>query len=228
MINNKKISLIIPCKNEENVIGKTIRNIPKYIDEIIVVDNNSSDRTAEVAQQEGAIVIKEIRQTNGIGYGYAHQTGIQRATGHYIAALDGDGTYPAFELEDIVNKMEAENIDFISCNRLPLAIPYAISKTRELGVRILNMEVKVLYGKPMKDILSGMWCFKSSIKDKLNLKEGGWDLSPEIKLNALLNPEIKFQEYHIVHFVRNKEPSKQQIWKTGYDHARYIFTRRFK
>jgi len=94
MINKKKISLIIPCKNEAKIIASTIKNVPKYIDEVVVVDNGSTDTTAKVARDAGARVIKEPKKMNGIGYGYAHITGIKNATGDYIFGMDGDDTYP--------------------------------------------------------------------------------------------------------------------------------------
>ena len=227
MIKNKKISVVIPCKNEEKGIAAVIKNIPPYIDEIIVVDNGSTDRTGEVAKKAGARVIKEPRKMNGVGYGYAHITGIKNAKGDYVAALDGDDTYPAYQIKEIVEKMETEGIDFVSCNRLPLKNPKVISKTRQLGIFILNLEVLFLYGTRVKDILTGMWVMKKDVYNKLNLRMGDWNLSPEIKISAIFNKDVKFTEYHIDHFVRENEPSKQAIWKTGINHAFYILKRRF-
>ncbi len=227
MLNNKKITLIIPCKNEEKIIGGTIQNVPNYVDEIIVVDNGSTDNSAKVAREAGAKVISENRKLNGIGYGYAHITGIENATGDYIFAMDADDTYPSYEIENIFNYMEIENYDVVSCNRLPLKNSAAISKTRRLGIYMLNLEVFMLYGYPIKDILTGMWGIKRSALPKINLRMGDWNLSPEIKVAAITNKAVNFSEYHIDHFVREKEPSKQAIWKTGTAHLLYILKRRF-
>ena len=68
-----------------------------------------------------------------------------------------------------------------------------------------------------------MWVMNKHAKKQLKLKSGGWDLSPEIKIKALYMPKIKFAEHHIHHFERAKEPSKQQIFKTGWGHLMYIF-----
>ncbi len=227
MIKTKKISVVIPCKNEEKIIYSVVKSMPKYIDEVIVVNNGSTDNTAKEAERAGARVLTENRKLNGIGYGFAHLTGIKHATGDYIVALDGDNTYPADEIENIINKMLFEKLDFVSCNRLPLKNPKAISKTRRLGIYILNIETMFLYGRYINDILTGMWVMKKSAAKKLNLKMGDWNLSPEIKISAIVNPKIKFSEYHIDHFVREKEPSKQAIWNTGFNHLMYILKRRF-
>lgn len=227
MINNKKISLVIPCKNEEKIIYKTVKSVPAYVDEIIVVDNGSKDNSIAEATRAGAKVFSEPRKMNGIGYGYAHITGIENATGDYIFGADADDTYPAYEIANIVKYMEQANLDVVSCNRLPLKNPKAISKTRRLGIYILNLEVFFLYGYPIKDTLTGMWGIRRTALSKLNLRMGDWNLSPEVKISAIMNKNIKFSEYHIDHFVREKEPSKQAIWKTGMAHLIYIAQRRF-
>lgn len=226
MINGKTITIVIPCKNEASIIAGFIKRVPKYVDEILIVDNNSTDDTARIAQKAGAHVVKELRSIHGIGYGFAHQLGIQRATGDYIVAMDGDDTYPVKRLATIIKKMEKNHIDFMSCNRLPLQNIHAISKTRQLGIRILNALVWLFYRYPVKDILSGMWVSKRLTLLDLHAISGDWNYSPEIKLNAIASKTVVFDEYHIDHFARSKEPSKQHIWKTGFSHMRFIIAKR--
>jgi len=227
MVKGKKISLIIPCRNEEKGITKLVKSMPKWIDEVIVVDNNSSDKTAQVAKKAGAVVVKEKKVDHqGIGYGYAHMAGYKKATGDFIATIDGDDTYPAKDIKGIVKRMVERHIDFVNCNRHPLLDKDAISFTRRLGTWVLNTETWLLYGYPTRDILSGMFIFKKEVKNKLNVKQGGWNLSPEIKLNAISNPEIKYAECHINHFDR-EGVSHNQIWRTGFMHLFYILNKRF-
>lgn len=221
------ISVIIPAKNEEKTIANTIRRLPQAVTEVIVVNNNSSDNTARVAQDTGTIVLFEPRAANGIGYGYAHLLGLSAATSDFICGMDGDDTYPAEEIPKIVELMQKRNFGFVSCARLPLKSKNAISKTRQLGIKILNLEILLLYGKKVSDILSGMWILRRDVLPKLNLTEGGWNFSPEIKLAALNHPEVNFAEYHIDHFERDGGASKQKIWATGLKHLVYILKRRF-
>jgi glycosyltransferase involved in cell wall biosynthesis len=226
MIRGKSISLVIPCRNEEQAISALLKRVPKYVDEVIVVDNNSSDKTRQVARSHGAKVLKETRQVNGIGYGFAHQRGMAEASGDFVITMDGDNTYPLTEIRSVILNMEKNQLDFISCNRFPLKNSEVISKVRQFGVKILNTQVNVLYNYPIQDILSGMWAVRSAAIEKLNLKQGGWNFSPEIKLAALIHPDIKFSEFHIHHHYRDNGESKQKIWLTGFDHLLYILLRR--
>ncbi|CAN5130818.1 N/A [soil metagenome] len=227
MIYGKTISIIIPCKNEEAALYSMLKSVPAYVDEIIVVDNGSSDNTATVAKQAGAMVIREKRHIDGVGYGYAHQSGMKKATSDIIVALDGDETYPMEAIKEVVKYMSKSKADFVSCARFPLAHPEAISSIRQLGVQILNLQVSLLYGYQIKDILSGMWAMRRECIPLLNATNGEWNFSPEIKLSALTNPNIHFSEYHIAHKVRLNGFSKQNIWKTGLKHLIYILQRRF-
>jgi glycosyltransferase involved in cell wall biosynthesis len=223
MIQGKTITLVIPCKNEASSLATLLQKIPSYIDEVLVVDNNSTDNTRDIALKLGVQVIKELRKdSKGIGYGYAHQTGIKNAKGDIIVTMDGDGTYPVRQIKTIVSYFIKNEFDFISCSRFPLLQKHAVSWIRKLGVIILNSEVSVLINYPIKDILSGMWIVSKKTAQKLNPTEGGWNLSPEIKLKAITNKEIKFTEYHIDHNYRENGASKQQIWITGFDHLLYI------
>ena len=222
MINNKTISVIIPCKNEQAAIYSMLQKVPDYVDEVIVVDNNSRDNTAIVAREHGAKVFIEKRHVEGVGYGYAHMTGMKHATGDIIVALDGDDTYPIKAIKEVVKYMEKSNSDFVSCARFPLAEQDAISPIRQLGIRVLNLEVSLLYGYQIKDILTGMWVMRRKCATQLKLSCGEWNFSPEIKLAAIAHPDIHFSEYHIAHAIRLNGVSKQQIWKTGFNHLFYI------
>ena len=226
MIKGKTISLVIPCKNEQNALKALLSQIPKYIDEIVVIDNNSSDQTPQIARKYGARVFIEKNHVNGIGYGYAHQKGLMKAKGDIIVTMDGDNTYPVKPVKKIVNYLIENDLNFVSCNRFPLKNKQAISLIRKLGVSILNLEASLFYNYRIKDILSGMWVLKRKIVPLLKLKEGGWDLSPEIKLVAIIHPQIFFGEFHIDHTYRYNGESKQQIWKTGFSHLMYILKRR--
>jgi len=71
-----------------------------------------------------------------------------------------------------------------------------------------------------------MWCLNRRAYQALRVHEGGWDLSPEIKLAALRAPEVVFGQYHVDHYHRNNGASKQSLWQTGFNHSRYILRRR--
>ena len=226
-----KISLILPCRNEGAHLAEVIRSIPENIDEIIVVSNRSNDNTVEVGNQIAkenpkVIVIEDNRTLDGIGYGYAHISGIETATGDFIMGGDGDATYPFEEADTIIRFMNEHNLDFVSCNRYPVPAGVEIPLKLRIGVKLLNLEIRLLYGIKIKDALSGMWIFRQSVKKELGLTMGDWNLSPQIKLNAATNPKIKFAEYAICQRRRQGE-TKQNYFKTGFSHAFWILKNRF-
>lgn len=113
-----KISVIIPAYNEEHSIAKVIDDIPKdKVSEIIVVDNNSTDNTKEVAQKAGATVLFEEEKGYGAaclkGIDYLHETNVD-----IVVFVDGDySDYPE-ELINLVNPIETENYDFVVGSRV--------------------------------------------------------------------------------------------------------------
>ncbi|MEJ2740150.1 MAG: glycosyltransferase family 2 protein, partial [Dehalococcoidia bacterium] len=119
--NKKKISVVIPALNEETAIEQTIKGVPEselnkmgYDVEILIVDNGSTDRTAEISINAGARVIYEPRR----GYGRAYRTGFEHATGDIIATADADLTYPVEDIPQFVKILNDEELDFITTNRL--------------------------------------------------------------------------------------------------------------
>jgi glycosyltransferase involved in cell wall biosynthesis len=226
MYRNKRITVCLPCRNESNHLKEVIAKVPKFVDEIIVISNKSTDNTMKIAKSLGVKAYEDNRVIGNIGYGFAHMTGIEKATGDLIVGEDGDGTYPIEELDKVIDHLLDNNLDFISCNRYPLQEGIKIPFKLRLGVWLLNTEIRVLYGKKINDILSGMWVFKKDIKEQLGLTMGDWNLSPQIKLNAVTNSNIAFAEYSIAQYQRMGE-SKQNYFQTGLSHALWIAKNRF-
>ena len=223
MIRNLPITLVMPCRNEAEALKAVLEELPKEIDEVIVVDNNSNDRTKYIARKFGARIFSETRkEKNGIGYGFAIKKGVFEAKGNIIVCMDGDGSYPVREITNIVNYLLTKDLDFISCNRLPFKEPKRMSSIRTFGVKALNIFTWFIYGHKIKDSLSGMWVFKRHVLNNLNLLEGGWNLSLEIKLKAILQPNLKFAEHQISYQDRIFGLSKQNLFRTGIEHILFL------
>ncbi len=226
MYRDLRISVCLPCRNEAKSLKHVLSQVPKFVDEVIVISNRSTDNTVEAASKLGVVALKDDRAIGGIGYGFAHITGIQNATGDIIVGADGDATYPLEDLPAVIDHMIDKNLDFVSCNRYPLRDGTEIPFKLKFGVWLLNTEVRLLYGHKIQDILSGMWVFKKAVRDELNVTAGDWNLSPQIKISAATNPRIAFGEYNIVQHKRLGE-SHQNYFKTGLNHATWIFKNRF-
>jgi glycosyltransferase involved in cell wall biosynthesis len=226
MYKKRRVSLCLPCRNESGHLKEVVARVPKFVDEIIVISNKSTDDTVKVAKKLGVKVYEDNRVIDGIGYGFAHMTGIKKATGDIIVGADGDATYPIENLATILDFFFEEKIDFLSCNRYPLQDGTEIPFKQRFGVQLLNTEVQMLYGHRINDILSGMWVFKKDVRDDLKLTMGDWNLSPQIKLNAMRHPKIVFSEYSIAQHSR-LGVSHQHYFKTGFSHATWILKNRF-
>src|SRR5215831_1123148 len=162
MYKDLRITVVIPCLNEEQGIEKVLRRIPPFVDETIVVDNGSTDRTAEVAASFGAFVIREDVR----GYGRAYKKGFAGATGDIIVTLDGDHSYPPDAISYLLEAFLHLEVDFLNTSRFPVRDRRAMSFLNKLGNRILSLAMSLLYFRRVRDSQSGMWVIRRSILER--------------------------------------------------------------
>lgn len=222
MVRGLRISVVIPCYNEASGIRSVLEGIPDYVDEVIVVDNNSTDGTGDLARSLGARVVAEPRQ----GYGAAYQAGLPAATGDVVATLDGDGTYPSVEIRRLVELLEDRQLDFISAARFPLSDPRAMSRLNRFGNQVLTLVTRLLYGWEIRDSQSGMWVFRRSVLPRLRLTSPGMAFSEEIKIEALSHPEVRFAEFPIPYSQRIGQV-KLRRWRDGWENLSFLVRKRF-
>ena len=215
-----KLSLVIPCYNEQDGVREVIGRCPADVDEIVVVDNNCTDRTAAVARSLGAGVVSETRP----GYGAAYQAGLSAARGDIVVTLDGDGTYPPEAIPQLVDALVERQLDFLSACRFPLADKQAMSPTNRFGNWVLTATAMMLFFQPIRDSQSGMWVFRRSILDRLRVTSDGMPFSQEIKLEAILRG-FRFGEAHIAYGARIGEV-KLQKWRDGWLNLSFLFRKR--
>jgi len=218
-----KVSLIIPCYNEEQGIKKVLKSIPQGIHEIIVVDNNSTDKTSQFAREERAEVVFERRK----GYGRALRTGFEKATGDIIVTLDGDTQYPAHMILVVVDHLMRNNLDFISCSRFPLQTRHSLTSLRILGNKLLTFLINFLFRLRLKDSQSGMWVFRKKILDHITFESEGWTFSEEIKIKAAKYSRFSFAEFPIPYYPRLGK-SNLSLIKTGLADIWFLFILRVK
>jgi len=216
------VSVVIPCYNEEDGIGVTLADMPDIVDEVIVVDNNCTDRTAEIATAMGAKVVCEPKP----GYGAAYKAGFLAAMGDIIVTMDGDGTYPRAFIPVLLDVLIDEELDFISCDRTGHKAEEANSRLRVLGNFILNLAVFALYFVWLKDSQSGMWVFRRSILPQLELTSDGMSFSEELKIEVFTRKNLKACELPIYYKARIGK-SKLNLWRDGFANLFFLFKKRF-
>ena len=222
MYKRQKITVIIPCLNEEQGIEKILRSMPEFVDETIVVDNNSTDRTSDVATALGARVIREDVR----GYGRSYKRGFSYATGDIIVTLDGDHSYPVDALSYLLEAFFHLGVDFLNASRFPVRDPHAMSLKHKFGNLALSLAMSALFFRWVRDSQSGMWVFRRSILKEMSLESGGMTFSEEIKIEALRSPRVRFGEISILYSSRLGE-KKLNPWRDGFHNLAFLLKKRF-
>jgi glycosyltransferase involved in cell wall biosynthesis len=223
MYKNRRITAVIPCLNEEAGLQRVLNELPSFVDEVIVVDNNSTDGTATVARSMGAIVVHELNR----GYGRAYKKGFSFATGDIIVTLDGDHSYPVDALSYLLEAFFHCQVGFLSASRFPTLVRDSMSLKHRIGNRVLSLVLSVLFFRWVNDSQSGMWVFRRDALNKMKLTSDGMAFSEEIKIEAILNDDIGFREMFINYSQRIGE-IKLQPWRDGMRNILFLFIKRFQ
>ena len=223
MYRDLTITVIIPCLDEEQGIDEVLGRMPDYVDEVIVVDNGSTDRSAAVARSRGAKVIREDVR----GYGRAYKKGFADSTGDVIVTLDGDHSYPVDAISYLLEAFNHLSVDFLNASRFPVRDRRAMSLKHKIGNLILSLTMSVLFFRWVRDSQSGMWVFRRSILEDIRLDSDGMAFSEEIKVEALKSPTIRFAEMPVMYTSRLGE-IKLQPWRDGITNLLFLFKKRLQ
>ncbi|MCB4790689.1 MAG: glycosyltransferase family 2 protein [Elusimicrobia bacterium] len=181
---DNKVSLIIPAYNEEVSIKLVLKQINSVngIDEVIVVDDGSTDSTAKIARESG---VKVISNLYNIGYGASIKNGIMKAKNNLIAIIDADGTY---QPEDIPKMLEyIEHYDMVVGERNKSSI----ETSRRPAKWVLNKLANYLSGIKIPDLNSGLRIFRKDVAMKyFNILPAGFSFTTTITLALLSNNYI--------------------------------------
>jgi dolichol-phosphate hexosyltransferase len=222
MYKGQSITVIIPCLNEEQGIEQILRAMPELVDEVVVVDNTSTDRTAEVAASLGAYVVRE----NVRGYGRAYKRGFAHATTDLIITLDGDHSYPVDAISYLIEAFLHLEVDFLNGSRFPVRDHHAMSFKNKIGNLVLSLVMSILFFRWVRDSQSGMWVFRRSILKNMKLESDGMAFSEEIKIEAILSREVRFGEISIMYSSRLGE-TKLNAWRDGFQNIVFLLKKRF-
>lgn len=225
MIRGKTLGLVIPAHNEAEGLPAVLELVPDEIDKVFVVDNCSTDNTAEVARKFGAIVIDQPLK----GYGNAYQAGFSIVDTEIVSTADADGTYPVDRIPELAGYMLDHEIDFISARRIPSDQAGTLNNVmRFSGNVILTFFTILLFWKIIRDSQSGMWVFKREILDDLKLTSGGMPFSEELKIEVWRNSQIKCIEIGIpFSYSQRLGEAKLNLWRDGFRNLLFLFAKRF-
>jgi glycosyltransferase involved in cell wall biosynthesis len=209
-----RVAVVVPCHNEAATVGKVVRDFRAALPEaqVLVVDNASTDATAETARQAGARVLHEPRA----GKGFALLAGFREAKGaDYFVMVDGDDTYPA---EDVVKLLEAARAgaDMVVGTRLAGAEQGAFRAGHSLGNRLFNLLVRMLFGVRTGDLFSGYRVLSRRFLETTPLIARGFEVEAELALQAVVQG-YRTVEVPIRYRARPEEsPSKLHTYRDGY------------
>ena len=218
-----EISVVIPCLNEEEAVGKVVDQALEGIrksgrtGEVIVVDNASTDAASEVAAEHGAIVVREERP----GYGSAYLAGLAVARGDYVVMGDADETYPLWELGPFVDKLAAGD-DLVMGSRFEgtihgEAMPWL---NRHVGNPILTGMLNLFFGVKISDAHCGMRAVRKDALPVLDLHSTGMEFASEMVFKAFRR-KLRVSEIPIDYYPRVGE-SKLNRFGDAWRHVKFM------
>ena len=226
-----KVSVVKPALNEEGIVGKTIKRVPAdeiinagYDLEIIVINNNSTDNTAQEAQEAGAKVILETNR----GYGNAYKRGFKEADGDIIIMGDADGTYPLEQSMDFINYLVEDDCDFVIGSRFKGKIEDGAmpSLHQYIGNPMLTKMLNILFHANYSDTHCGMRAFTREALEKMNLTAPGMEFAIEMVIEAS-EKNLKIKEVPILYRKRGGGEAKLNSFGDGWRHIKYMLQRKF-
>ncbi len=218
-----EISIVLPCLNEERAIGGCIDTLREIITmrglsaEILVVDNASRDRSAEIARAHGARVVYQPER----GYGNAYLKGFAEARGRYIVMADADNTYDFNEVEAFLEPLR-HGYDLVMGNRFSgrMAKGAMSWSHRNIGNPALSGLLNLFFRTGVHDAHCGMRAFTKDAYRRMQLRTGGMEFASEMVINAA-KAGLKIAEQPIAYYPRVGE-SKLHTVRDGWRHLRFM------
>lgn len=179
------IAALVPCYNEEQTIAKVCDDFKRYLPEatVYVYDNNSSDKTAKIAAEHGAVVRLEPRQ----GKGNVVRQMLRDIDADCYVMVDGDDTYPIEEVRSVINPILNGVADHVVGDRLSNGT-YASENKRaghSFGNDLVRWLIKMLYGFEYTDVMTGYRAFNREFAKTLPVLSPGFEIETELSIHAV-------------------------------------------
>ena len=219
-----EIAVLIPCYNEELTVGKVIQDFKRELPDakVYVYDNNSKDKTSEVALRHGAIVRKELRQ----GKGNAVRSMFMEIEADYYIMVDGDDTYPAEFVHELLKPLINNEADMVIGDRLSNGT-YESENDRafhNLGNNLVKGLINKLYKTNIQDIMTGYRGFNKFFVKSFPVMSPGFEIETELSIHTL-DKRFKIKEVAIDYRDRPEgSESKLNTFTDGMKVLKTIFT----
>ncbi|HDS45374.1 MAG TPA: glycosyltransferase [Methanomicrobia archaeon] len=217
------VSVVMPSLDEEGTIGACIEKVKRvfteqHIDGEIIIADNSSDRTPEIARALGAIVITPEQR----GYGNAYRAGLAHATGEYIVIGDADGTYDFSEIQKFLQPLLEGKADLVMGNRFGgIIMKGAMPRLHQyIGNPFLTKILNRLFRIKISDAHCGMRSFTRAAYERMALRTGGMEFASEMVVEAA-KQRLRIAEVPINYYPRSA-PSKLHSIRDGWRHIRFM------
>ncbi|KOP77117.1 glycosyltransferase family 2 protein [Priestia aryabhattai] len=219
-----KVAVLIPCYNEEVTIGKVIDDFKHELPsaDIYVYDNNSKDRTSEIALEHGAIVKKEFKQ----GKGNVVRSMFQEIDADCYVMVDGDDTYPAEFVHQLIEPIRNREANMVIGDRLSNGTYLEENKRafHNFGNNLVRSLINGLYKSNIKDIMTGYRAYDKLFVKSIPVMSPGFEIETEMSLHAL-DKRFRLKEIAIDYRDRPEgSESKLNTFSDGFKVLRMIFT----
>ena len=203
-----RIAVLIPCYNEEKTIEKVVNDFKQNLPEakIYVYDNNSSDKTAELAANAGAIVKHEYRQ----GKGNVIRRMFREINAECYIMTDGDDTYPAEFAREMCNLVLEKKVDMVVGDRL--SSTYFEENKRpfhNFGNTLVRKSINILFDNDIKDIMTGYRAFSYEFVKTFPILSQGFEIETEMSIHAV--EKNMFVENVIIEYRDRPEGSESKL-----------------
>lgn len=178
-----RVAVLIPCYNEIATVRKVVEDFRRTIPEagIYVFDNNSTDGTADAARAAGATVIPEKKQ----GKGHVVAAMLEKVEADYYVMVDGDDTYPADRVRELLAPVVAEQADMVVGRREAVDQKAAYRPFHVFGNRLVCSMINLIFGSSLTDIMSGYRAFNRHVARNLPIIAYGFDIETEMSVQCL-------------------------------------------
>ena len=179
----KRVAVLIPCLNEEITIGKVIQDFQQSLPDaqIYVFDNNSTDRTAAIAAENGATVIIELRP----GKGKVIQSMFRKVKADYYLMVDGDDTYSAEHASKLLEPLFEKRADMCVATRLEEHSGNSFRPLHVFGNYLVRRLVNWIFSCRLRDIMSGYRAMTAELVHSVPVLSSGFEIETELTIRVL-------------------------------------------